>query len=508
MTRSLVAAFAGFTIIALVSPPGLAAQGASPYLPLDHRAMPFIEHLIRAGVLEDPLPLTRPLRRTDVLRVLARADTSAVGSAGRDMVRALHGALSDLEGIPRFRFEMYGGGGAGTAARRDPLRQEGNEYVTPFAGAVGEARWNGVMLSSHGHVDLRMNEDPDYRGRQDRWIAGRFTDAYLSVQGRYAELTFGAVSRNWGPVGVSGAMLSNEPYSYDHLFVRVGAPRARLEALVTELDPMDVDGERRRRFWAASRFVVTPATWFTGSVQQASLWSGVGRGAEPWWINPLKLTSQTRQDEPIGERSINSLLGLNLRFELPGRVVVQGEFLLDDLSSVLSETPAPDRIAQTLVADVAIASSVAVRASYTLVSSLTYRRPDAPDQSVMRAGVGLGRNFADYTQLSLEASVLPWPRLLLTPQLVWLRQGEGDFRKPFPPLPAEDHPFLFEGTVERTLRLGLAASLWLESGLWLGGDLGWHDVGNAGHVAGASASELVGRIALTYHVDFRGALPR
>ena len=37
--------------------------------------------------------------------------------------------------------------------------------------------------------------------------------------------------------------------------------------------------------------------------------------------------------------------------------------------------------------------------------------------------VGLGRNFADYTQLSLLASVLPLPMLTVTPELTILRQG-------------------------------------------------------------------------------------
>lgn len=495
-------------VTALVVVPGTAgAQQASPYLPLDHWAAPIVEHLIQSGVMADPLPLTRPFRRAEVVAALERVDTLALAAGVRSTVRWLLSQLADRDTLPRIRFEAYLGGGVGTDARRSAVRAEGNDYATPYGGALAEATWGSVVLSSHGLANRRLNFDPDYKGRQDRWMGGRFTDAYVSAQGRYAELTFGAVSRNWGPPGVPGGILSNEPYSYDHLFLRVGSPRFRLEAIATELDPMDVVGQTYRRFYAASRLVVTPNSWFTGSVSQATLWSGVGRGAEPWWINPLKLTTQTQQDESDSTQS-NSILGLAVRFSLPRGVVLQGDFALDDLAFILSSSNAPDRVAGSLVADVPIQPRVSLRASYSLVSSLAYRSSEGPDQSIMRRGVGLGHNFADYTQLTLQASVLPWKTLVLTPELVWLKQGEGDFRLPFPPLPATNYPFLYVGTVETTLRAGLQGSVWLDPGLWVRGDIGLNARRNAGQVAGATATDVVARIAVTYHLQTRGRLPQ
>src|SRR5256885_8896102 len=48
----------------------LAAQEASPYVPIGHWATPYLEHLIAAGVVDDPSPPTPPLRPSDVLRAL------------------------------------------------------------------------------------------------------------------------------------------------------------------------------------------------------------------------------------------------------------------------------------------------------------------------------------------------------------------------------------------------------------------------------------------------------
>src|SRR5512135_3684701 len=67
----------------------LAAQQASPYVPLQHWAMPYVEHLIAAGVVRDPTPLTRPLRRDDLARALEVVDTVAAGPHAARLVARL-----------------------------------------------------------------------------------------------------------------------------------------------------------------------------------------------------------------------------------------------------------------------------------------------------------------------------------------------------------------------------------------------------------------------------------
>src|SRR2546430_13519712 len=73
----------------------LAAQEASPYLPLQHWAMPYVEHLIATGVIADPTPLTRPFRRSDLVRALRAADTARVHAVTRRTLRQLLTALAD-----------------------------------------------------------------------------------------------------------------------------------------------------------------------------------------------------------------------------------------------------------------------------------------------------------------------------------------------------------------------------------------------------------------------------
>ena len=72
----------------LLLPAGAAAQEASPYVPLAHWAMPYVEHLIAAGRMADPSPLV-PAPRYALLRALAAvAARSSPARNGRSSARS------------------------------------------------------------------------------------------------------------------------------------------------------------------------------------------------------------------------------------------------------------------------------------------------------------------------------------------------------------------------------------------------------------------------------------
>src|SRR5438445_9116651 len=98
-----------------------AAQDASPYVPLQHWAMPYVEQLIAAGAIADPTPLTRPLKRSDLARALQTADTTALSSAARGMMRRLLAEFTGRRPAPSYRMEGRVGAAAATQGFRDPL---------------------------------------------------------------------------------------------------------------------------------------------------------------------------------------------------------------------------------------------------------------------------------------------------------------------------------------------------------------------------------------------------
>src|SRR5947208_1660583 len=140
----------------------LEGQQASPYVPLDDWTMPYVEHLIATGAIPDPSPLTRPLRRADVLRALAAADTLHLSPAATATLRRLRAALAGDGTGPRFR--VAGGVGAALAnyARRDALAAIDSTGPRQSAGRHGTAGGDLELelVTGHGVAATRLQLDP------------------------------------------------------------------------------------------------------------------------------------------------------------------------------------------------------------------------------------------------------------------------------------------------------------------------------------------------------------
>jgi hypothetical protein len=494
----------------------LAAQEASPYIPLGHWTMPLIEHLIATRLIEDPAPLTRPLRQRDVLSALRAADTSHAPAAARAAVRVL---ASELEpprngASPWFRLGGEVGAATATDALRDPLeidrgvppRDAGPDRGFAHGGLALDARLGALVAVTHPYFDTRLKYDPDYFGKKDRFIAGRNAEAYLAARWRFGELAFGALDRNWGPPALQGLIVSSSPYGYDHLALTIGTARVQLQALLTQLDDApDTSGAANHRYFFVHRLLVRPGKrgHTTRALWDASVAAGPGRTLEPWLVNVLNPGLLVEYDQDV---AVNSLLGADWETRAGG-VTVFGQLLIDDfqIDRGGQGDSEPPSYGVTLGARGA-AHGAGWTAYYTRVTNLTYRTPN-PAETVARRSVGLGRSFADYDQLTLSASLLPAAGLLLSPEATLVRQGEGDFRQPYPPV--ADYgttPTIFAGVVQRTARLALGAS-WQRGPWGVTGNGGVHFVRNVGHVRGMNETTWVGTVSLNYRFRVEGELP-
>src|SRR5437763_11081156 len=99
----------------------LAAQTASPYIPMHHWAMPYVEYLVSAGAIVDPTPLTRPFREADLVRALEAVDTAKLGATGAATVRRLLAEFRPRVTGSRYRLALGAGLAAASYAVRDPL---------------------------------------------------------------------------------------------------------------------------------------------------------------------------------------------------------------------------------------------------------------------------------------------------------------------------------------------------------------------------------------------------
>ena len=492
-------------LLLLCLPANLLAQEASPYLPMSHWATPFIEHLITAGRIADPTPLTRPFRTDQVLRALDAVDSTTVTRAEWAVVRQVRSDLRREERGPTARLDVHADVGASSHARRDPLREAGVGHGTFSGGAALTLFLGPVVFVSHPYFDTRLKYDPDWFGKKDRVIAGRFDEAYISAQFTNVELFFGSLDRNWGPSAVQGLLLSDSPYAPDHFALSIGTTGVRLEGIATQLNDLtDTTGAAVNRYMVQHRLWIRPPGRWTVALWEGSVFSGVGRQLEPWYANfaSLGLLAQVNT-----KTNVNSFLGFDVQRQ--GKVTIFAQGMLDDIQ--VDRKAAADQKPSSYGLTVGAQGSIPQAAAawtffYTRVTNLTYRNEDN-FQTPIYFGLGTGRNFSDYDQTSLKLGFMPASQILVQPEITFLRQGEGDLHLPHPPVSAYPAtPGFLAGVVERTLRLATGAHA--AHGRWvLSGDAGVHLISNAGHVTGASKTRWVGTVQLTWRTKKEGRLP-
>jgi hypothetical protein len=489
------------TVVLLLAGAPLLAQEASPYLPLSHWSMPFLEHLIASGRIADPSPLSRPFRVERVVRALEAVDSNVVRGAEWATVKQIRADLVRTMRGPSVRIDVNAGVAGSSHARRDPLREAGVGHATFNGGAALTFYFGPVVVSTHPYFDTRLKWDPDYYGKKDRVIAGRFAEAYGSAQWRYGEVFFGSLDRNWGPPSTEGLLVSPSPYSYDQLDFKIGTEGIYLEGILTQLDDIaDTSGTANTRHFVAHRLVIRPPGNTTFALWEGTITAGVGRELEPWYANIFTLGIVQQYDQ--GSQA-NNLLGFDVTTRVK-RTQLFASVLLDDIQVDKSNASdkEPPSYGFTVGAQGGIAR-IGWTAFYTQVANLTYRTPN-PAEAVMRRNVGLGRNFSDYDQLTLRGSVIAGASVLIEPEITLLRQGQGDFRLPYPSVAQFDStPTLFAGTVTRTVRL--AARARVVHGRWtLAGDGGVHLISSGG---GPEKTRWVGSIALSWRTKKEGRIP-
>jgi len=123
-------------LLLMVAASSASAQEASPYIPLSWWGSPFVEHLIAAGRIVDPSPLSRPFHVDALVRALQAVDSTVVTGAEWAVVRRLRSDLVRQQRGPSARMDVHAAVAASSHARRDPLRQAGPGHGTFSAGAA------------------------------------------------------------------------------------------------------------------------------------------------------------------------------------------------------------------------------------------------------------------------------------------------------------------------------------------------------------------------------------
>jgi hypothetical protein len=498
-------------LLSCVSAP-LAAQAESNlYLPISSWTTPYVEHLIRAGVLQGLDPLTRPLRRADVARAVAKVDTTDLAESVKSSLRLLAWELEERPDTVRWKVEANVAAlGASDPSRWSVRPARENSGLFWQGGLTGTLEFPHVAMATSPYFDTRLTRDPEFAGKKDRFIAGDNAEAYVLASWKYFEVFFGIEPRNWGPPELEGLILSTSPYPYDHLFVRLGPSRFRLEMLATQLDnlPMWDSGVLAKRFLSVHRLVALPSNRLALALTESALYADNGepnRSFEPWFLNPLNLWVLPNFNYV---QSVNSLWSAQGSYQLGSSVRLASEIYLDDIQvdrGAAGKKPAEWGYTFSLTGG-ALRRAASWSVLYTRVDATDYRTKANEEQYTVH-GVGLARNYADYDQITARATMAAAQRALVSSEITYIRQGEGDMRKRFPPDStwADSLNFL-TGVVERTLRVAAQANWTPVDGVNLSADLGRHFIWNANHVSGVRGDRWVWRLRAEIRRRITGAI--
>jgi hypothetical protein len=231
------------------------------------------------------------------------------------------------------------------------------------------------------------------------------------------------------------------------------------------------------------------------AASEAVVYGGIARGFEPSLANPMAILDLLQYNE---RQSLNVSYGLDVAWRTATHGLYAGQLLLDDFQvdrcGIVCKEPAS--IGYTLLAEgVPLAGNTRSFASYTRVTNLTYRSANQWERYTS-FDLSLGRGQSDYDESRAGIELAPPLGGPLRLYGAYRRQGEGDYRKPFPPVSDNPTtPLIFAGVLTRVRRAG---AQWTTSGrISVSADVGYNWVTNAGHVSGRRDDGIEGRIRLS-----------
>jgi hypothetical protein len=485
--------------------PGTVRAQASLYVPLDDIAYRFADALIARGELRGVSLLERPYTAQ---QLAAGADTT-LGHAHSPVIRSY--AIALLTALQRYTVTAAGAttsvdapafianadvfSTAQTSGQRELMLADTNQSVTGGVGFRLAMVAGPVAAIVHPIIDNRLNHDPGFAGKQDRVIAGRTEDAYVSGQWKYATMFAGRMARNWGPSSLQGLQLGSAPYTYDHLYTQLGTDRVHIASLATRLDDAFQPDAVYARYFYTHRLSVRWHDLEVGA-SEAMLSYGVGRSYDPTLLNPLNIYALSWRNEHIaGNLTIGGTMALRTsRFGNYSSEILIGNRQIDSCPEPACQEPASYGFSAT-AEGVPLFGDQRLFGSYSRLSGLAYRGKEGAAAQYASLGVGLGQAFSDYDELRLGADLAVVPFTTVRVYGAYRRQGQGDYHLPFP-LPdayATTAGFL-QGVVERVTRAGVEGGGMIAPGVELTGDVGVNHVINSEHLTGVTRNAVAARV--------------
>jgi hypothetical protein len=314
----------------------------------------------------------------------------------------------------------------------------------------------------------------------------------------FGVVAFGGVGGSWGRASVSGLLVGDDAYTYDHLYARVGTDRIHVSTVIAKLENYILSpGIESSRYFSVHRLAFNRGA-FEGGLSEAYLYTGVGRGLEFSLVNPLNVYGLSWKNERTDG---NLSFGGDIAWKSRRLGTYAAQVLLDDIQIDRCDTVCqePSSYGLTLSAEgLPLFGEQRWFASYTRVSNLAYHTPNVSERYSSYL-VGLGRGFSDYDEVRVGADVAPLPRMPVRLYAARRRQGQGDYRGRYPrPEEYSSTPGFLLGNIWRTTRIGASGAVIFGRDFQLVADGGINWNSNRFNVVDQSDRQFEGRVRATW----------
>lgn len=356
------------------------AQEYSPYY-TNPQCRTYLNYLINRGKINLSHPLSQPYQANELLDSLL-VDKSNIDSY---FTRLL---IKDLKKLSTAH-DLFIEDGKLIVGADGSYGYNSNESKRTYyaANASLDYSYKNFGLRYKYTIDERYKDNTDFfgaMGKLETKVQGRASEAYLQVQGKNIQLFMGRMNRNFGIMSDPGLLISDNPFSYDHLAFTFHNRLLKYTAIFGRLN--DIYGYDIRdsvpqynwntRFISIHRFELYMTKKLELAFTETMLFGGKDQSPQFQYLNPANIFffSKMSDRKSYHEGNANAMMSFEFQYKPVRKLTLFTQFLLDDMDFT-SRLRAiyPDRVglkARVIYADPIPGSQVSL--TYNRISNWTY----------------------------------------------------------------------------------------------------------------------------------------
>ncbi len=333
-----------------------------------------------------------------------------------------------------------------------------DEAALNFYNAAGGIYYKSKHLTLANQVtfDENYKNDRFFAGdlsESEHWLYGRINEAYLNLNFSNFDFFIGRTKRNWGPIGEKSLILSNNPYSYDHLLFNYTTNSLKFSLIYAQLENLDALSKEQSD--AQVEFVNDARKYMVGhrldwriknnlqiAFTEMATYGGHGRDFELAFMNPTNFYYPIQRND---RKQMDGFWAMDIFYKPVPRLSVYTQFLIDDI--IVNNEPGqndraryPDRFAAMLSIrnGDAFIKGLNIGLTYVRVWNRTYQSKYTYENYHYR-GLGLGYPCAGCEEIKLKMAYWGFFPFFFQNELIYGRYGDVALTDLFP-LINEDFP--------------------------------------------------------------------